>query len=42
MEYGPFLRALKDMEYDGEIGLPEDADESVLAYCRKRWEETES
>ena len=38
-DYRPFLRALKGMGYDGEIGLPGDADAAGLAYCRELWEQ---
>jgi sugar phosphate isomerase/epimerase len=38
-DYRPFLRALKDIGYSGEIGLPEDADAGVLAFCRRQWEQ---
>ncbi len=37
-DYRPFLRALKDIGYSGDIGLPSDADADGLAYCRKQWE----
>jgi sugar phosphate isomerase/epimerase len=37
-DYGPFLRALKDVGYDGEIGLPADADAEGLAFCRDLWD----
>jgi len=38
-DYRPFLRALKDMGYSGEIGLPSDATADGLAYCRQQWEQ---
>jgi sugar phosphate isomerase/epimerase len=38
-DYRPFLHALKDMGYSGEIGLPSDANDAALAYCRQLWEQ---
>ncbi len=38
-DYRPFLRALKATGYNGEIGLPSDADAAALAYCRQLWEQ---
>jgi sugar phosphate isomerase/epimerase len=38
-DYGPFLRALRGIDYSGVICLPEDADLSVLTYCRQIWNE---
>jgi len=34
-DYRPFLRALKDIGYGDEIGLPMDADAETLKYCRQ-------
>jgi sugar phosphate isomerase/epimerase len=34
-DYRPFLRALKDIGYGAEVGLPMDADADSLAYCRE-------
>lgn len=36
-EYLHFLKALKDMDYSGDISLPADADAGGLAYCREIW-----
>ncbi len=38
-EYRPFLRALSDMDYNGFITLPDDADNAGLTYCRTLWNE---
>ncbi len=38
-DYRPFLRALKDLGFSGEIGLPSDADAAALAYCRQLWDQ---
>jgi len=37
-EYGPFLTALRGAGYSGVLSLPEDADASALAYCKKLWD----
>lgn len=37
-DYLPFLRALKNIGYDGEVGLPADADSDGLAFCRGQWD----
>jgi len=36
-EYHTFLRALRDMDYNGVITLPDDADNAGLTYCRTLW-----
>jgi sugar phosphate isomerase/epimerase len=35
VDYRPFLRALNDIGYRGEIGLPIDSDADSLTYCRQ-------
>ncbi len=39
-DYRPFLRALQDIGYGAEIGLPVDADADTLTYCRELAEQT--
>jgi sugar phosphate isomerase/epimerase len=36
-EYGPFLKALRGIDYSGAISLPEQADLPVLTYCKHVW-----
>ena len=36
-EYGPFLRALRGIDYSGVISLPEQADQAALTYCKQIW-----
>lgn len=38
-DYGPFVRALRGIDYSNVICLPEDADLSTLAYCKQLWSE---
>ncbi len=37
VDYHPFLDQLKQINYDGMICLPQDADIKALQYCRKVW-----
>lgn len=39
IDYHPFLNQLKQIEYNGMICLPQDADAAALEYCRKTWGE---
>ncbi|MBF0277978.1 MAG: hypothetical protein HQM13_09315 [SAR324 cluster bacterium] len=38
-DYRSFFSALKRIQYEGVINLPEDADSDTLQYCRKLWSE---
>jgi len=37
-DYRPFLKALREMNYDGMISLPQDAGADSLHYCRNIWD----
>jgi sugar phosphate isomerase/epimerase len=38
VDYTIFLQKLHDLNYEGMICLPADADDSTLLYCRKLWD----